>query len=538
MHNAKKDTLFFSNFIIMKQLFLLIVVFIFLYSCSKEDVIENYDKEEPKKTTVEKSHISDVIEGLKINKREKTLSQVDARKIAQMFNLIQNSNKVGLRSAPQEKTIKSVDNVRDLSGNTLMYVVNFDQGFCVISATKKYAPILAFSEEGSFSLDPENKAWFWLDGLGAEIISHREDSVSKFEAEWSRYEKEFNALRYTGKRPDSEKQIYWWRAEMIHELRYDSKYALDPGIVAGKDYYESYMTIAEAESQCSGEVFRNVKDELAMYGLDEDVAIVRAVNFSSTQTVNPLIRTQWYQSGPYSEYLSNTKHLLGCVPVALGQILNYHRHPEGYVDWDKANDDMAAQLMAKIGAEIGMVYGEKQSFPKFWKAIPFDMGDLSQVKKFLSNNEYFIKKESVKGNLSEISLEILNSRPVYVEGTKKWFSILGINIPSTDAHAWVCDGYKGYGSGVYYMVYAPKYFYHKPDAILHNNPFEYYPYDDYNMGHGWTQYFHMNWGWAHKIIDFNEYAPGNGWYKGFDISIEDDTNYEVLVRYISAQPNK
>lgn len=58
-----------------------------------------------------------------------------------------------------------------------------------------------------------------------------------------------------------------------------------------------------------------------------------------TPVVDTLLRTAWHQGYPYNKYapanpsdkdeLYQKKYPIGCVPTAFGQVLNYHRWPEG-----------------------------------------------------------------------------------------------------------------------------------------------------------------------------------------------------------------
>lgn len=49
-------------------------------------------------------------------------------------------------------------------------------------------------------------------------------------------------------------------------------------------------------------------------------------NSKDTQTVDPLVSAQWGQSSPYNA-LCPTNTLVGCVAVAMGQVMHYWKHP-------------------------------------------------------------------------------------------------------------------------------------------------------------------------------------------------------------------
>jgi hypothetical protein len=64
-------------------------------------------------------------------------------------------------------------------------------------------------------------------------------------------------------------------------------------------------------------------------------------NSQGTVIVGPLLKTQWGKGSPFDPF--NTRpdgsHVwIGCVVVALAQVLNYHKYPKQYFDWDNMLD--------------------------------------------------------------------------------------------------------------------------------------------------------------------------------------------------------
>lgn len=82
----------------------------------------------------------------KISKDITTLSSDDAIKVANLF-----SHGAVLTKSESLKAVKSVVPVKDASGRTLIYAVNYDDGYILISATKRYYPVLAEVEHGTFT---------------------------------------------------------------------------------------------------------------------------------------------------------------------------------------------------------------------------------------------------------------------------------------------------------------------------------------------------------------------------------------------------
>lgn len=71
------------------------------------------------------------------------LKKEDAEKIAQ--NFLNKNVKTRSRQISQVKNIQAVLNE---AGNPVAYVVNYKNGFVIVSATKLYDPVIAFSDNG------------------------------------------------------------------------------------------------------------------------------------------------------------------------------------------------------------------------------------------------------------------------------------------------------------------------------------------------------------------------------------------------------
>lgn len=85
--------------------------------------------------------------------------------------------------------------ITDASGNAAIYVVNYkdNHGFLLISATKRYCPVLAYADKGNF--DVSRIGVSGLVDWHAETLSAIElarqlpdDSIQKFRSMWQRYE--------------------------------------------------------------------------------------------------------------------------------------------------------------------------------------------------------------------------------------------------------------------------------------------------------------------------------------------------------------
>lgn len=168
--------------------------------------------------------------------------------------------------------------------------------------------------------------------------------------------------------------------------------------------------------------------------------------------------TLWAQGYPYNKYcpvLSNGSHAaVGCVAVAMGQVLAYHRRPEkinGYVmKWSEmltsqqiysvsaTGEDCIAHLLSECGKLVNMNYGTSSG------AYTSDVPEALKKLGFM-NAEYH-------QDLSRCIESLKSEGPVQMRGP---------------GHSWVTDGAK---------------------ILVMKSPF----FSDTTT----ENYLHMNWGWG------------------------------------------
>lgn len=93
------------------------------------------------------------------------------------------------------KSVATIDAINDESGAPLMYVINYTGGgFVVLSATKEYNPVLAFSEDNLFTVNYiDGGVTVWLAEKKFDITEVKKgisDSaiIKNIALEWARYE--------------------------------------------------------------------------------------------------------------------------------------------------------------------------------------------------------------------------------------------------------------------------------------------------------------------------------------------------------------
>lgn len=306
------------------------------------------------------------------------------------------------------------------------YVVNFNEGgYAVVPADERATDVYALSDEGSFDPDAHNGVRLFMDM--AENYLQYEISIS-------------DSIRTSGlDLPDG-----GW-----------TKFPTDP------DDPRLYIVV-EFGGQLCHQVVKETKSE-PFYLLD----------------------TQWGQDAPYNNECftkDGDEAKAGCVPVALGQIMAYHKQPQSYKGhtyfWDRmpkkfdvydGSDEAysVSYLINDIGKAVSIKYGISGSSASSTKC-PWALTIFGY-----SSSGY--KDYNVTGVIESLQ----SARPVYMSGREEGAS---------EGHAWVADGYYYYRKDyTYYTV-------EKLEKVGERSEIDYY--------------LHMNWGWDGKGENSN-----NGYYK-------------------------
>ena len=161
--------------------------------------------------------------------------------------------------------------------------------------------------------------------------------------------------------------------------------------------------------------------------------------WETTDSVPIMLPVEWHQGYPYNNRLGNGQYYTGCVPIAVAQLLAYHRYPQGIptfpFDWNlmTASDDVIQSNWIAYMGEVGELLrwiceGLNVQFgPDVTSAY---MDDVSQ---FLSQAG-FSHPSSLKNYDKDMVVQSLKSaRPVLMRGND------GLH---ASGHAWVIDGYK------------------------------------------------------------------------------------------------
>lgn len=444
------------------QFWQFILLFIFLsYSCSSDypvsDIVENVN--------VEKG-----ISAIEVN-----LSQSDAQFVAKSFM----NRFYDKKALPATRSSAEAESINDSNGNPMVYVVNFNEGgFCIVSATKDYYPILAYSDEGRFSVSD-------IDNTGVSIwIEETEDAISQ---------------EIIGREEQTAINLAWLPYEEQSSTSATTRFTYDPDIMKAMDKrtHEIMLSgnrgipLSHAQNALEGDLYSRLQQIASLYSCPEEYMIVLILNKDVVHEVGPLMNTNWNQYSPFGDKTPNG--VAGCTAIAAGQIMNFHQHPARYNWAHMTNENLnryddIKDLMVDIGRAFEMNYDDP-------KASGANIGN---VKKGLENTFGYNVTKKENDNDEVMNYILRQKSPVYMKGHS-----------SKSGHAWVCDGanYTHYQND--YQVEVP---------IRRNGEYVYF-----NNG---TTYFstsslyqavHLNWGWDRN----------NGWYySGVTQATPSDNDYK------------
>ena len=348
--------------------------------------------------TTQMSDEDNILEYVFINPNDpQNVTACDAEDVAMNFITSLHTTDTRLYSNPStnsnetnsvsEYEIKDIIVVPDDNNEPALYIVRMNpQGFSIISSTNREEPVLAFSEEDSFSLDNLNEGLKdWIDS----------------------------------------------RVDRIQIIRNDSA-IIDTTLTAL--YRAKWAKLSGNEV-----VFKN-----KIYKRTPKVII------ENSGQVGPLLKTEWGQCSPYNmkidkpivcdenEYTLYGKPFTGCVATAIAQVAKYYAYPANMFNWSKMQNkynyyernkqgaEDVAKLMWRIGNDINMKYSCEGSSIHI-SNVPNTLKYTFKYSKggtvvWLNTLEDFHKLEK----------EIQKGHPVIIGGYDDYFS----------GHAWVCDGFK------------------------------------------------------------------------------------------------
>ena len=378
-----------------------------------------------------------------------------------------------------------------------VYVINFDEGgFVLVSATKNYFPILAYSEDGTFTTGEEPvglKMWLEETKYAQSSFDQQTDSVkAAIRLMWSQYDTDKETFITNNTRATSTEagKACTQRLEYYYRLTSGSGGWYFAPLSQAKNIFAQYGLSGEYESLCYRAKINNSD-------LNSTVIGWRVENVGGTY--GPYLNTSWHQHSPFSD---NIGHAAGCGTIAVAQLMNYYHYPNtfvcGNVTYNWNNIPNYISVTSDQAALVKYIYGKIDTE----HVLSWIFTRPNNLKNGLRDIGYNVTRQN--HNYLSVINELKNSRPVIMLGNEN-------NPPSIEnieylgkSHYWVCDGVRDYTN---YLVYFT----------------EWQPYGNGTFESGWYSFetpnrvasnytsrsYHMNWGW---------YEGGstqyNGWFLG------------------------
>ncbi len=408
--------------------------------------------------------------------------------------------------------------ISDSCGNPLMYVINYgnSNGFVIVSASKDYEPVLAYSDKGHFDIDIARKtgASIWLNAAETTIASV--DTISPdvkmfARIEWEKYlpqtkpatiASQSSRANYNGYDIDAIKQ------EAFDEWYYNGWYVYTDTWIPGIQTYPPTAYPTEINWQL--DEIRSDNSSFFMTGrpLIEDTYVV-GWDETDTKQVGPLMKTQWGQEDPFNCYLQSiypNSTYLGCGAIAVGQILRFREDLPGYdysimPDTQYSLGDM--NYLGKFLFDVGRAL-----------KIGYSTGGYSTKH---SNTKNALKKwgysfEEKEFNAEVLAMAVINSKsPVYIRASGTDNKTGEKNI----GHAWVCDGAKYHILTKYFYVMVPN----PTPEDAGTGPYKPWSWPAARKYHFFYSY-HFNWGY---------YGEGDGFYSGSVFNVLNCTYFKDII---------
>lgn len=423
--------------------------------------------------SIDSSVINDVSFCSGIDGHTVVLTLDDARIVADKYLLRRHLTK------SNDKTIKEIIPIYSTADTPVMYAVNFDEGFIWISARTDYYPILAEVEMGTFCPDSlDNGVGILLDELKEDIdyAATHEDSTDYYNS-WQPYMQRVNTLTrsYNPSWDKDQQYAHYLLTTRLEDEEYDYDFLMCcDRLKLPKDIYDQFYANAEAYSFGNEDI--------------RDLSVVAKKHVINEKYHGPYLNTQWHQSRPFSDATEDPSKPLGCVTVAVGQVMKYFEHP-AYIDWSSMSNVMATSASVTFLAQL----------KKDLKVDANGGTTINEAKRVFS--EYGYNCKIINHDPSEVRISLQYERPVYMRGQN-----------SNDVgHAWVCDGYNLCVEYDQYELYT-------------------YMYDYGGMSYletGWERLYthsyyeyHMNMGWGGSY---------NGWYYGDGVSKYPNYRKEIII---------
>lgn len=392
----------------MKKSLIILAFALALAGCAKHEI-----------TPLNQFTMEDPVDNPGVSRDIVNLTASDAVTVAQMF-----CGKAGMTKCGESKIVKNVVTLTGKDGSANMYAVNFDkdEGFILVSATKKFIPILAEVEKGNFDDNIyESGVSVLLNEYNQSIDYYKtvpqEEIDKSVPVMWRAYEKKADMGTFL-KTKSYEDDLMDLVPSAMHEWA-EAGYEIYPlndahGCGLPESVYNQWYNIARAQAN-------------QHYSFEENSFIIKLTEYLRSQR-GPLLSTTWKQGRPYnlSIPLYQGDHPnVGCVAVAVGQIMKYHQWPSSFA-WGSMPNQLSSSITTTTPLS-DFLYSVGQTC-----AIQYWLG-LTGSDSFFARPallSYNYSCDRIDHNSMSVYEDIMQGYPVYMDGD---------NIDG-EGHAWVCDG--------------------------------------------------------------------------------------------------
>lgn len=390
-----------------------------------------------------------------------------------------------VKTRVSDRSVETISVINDDSGNPAIYVVNYadDKGFVLISATKNFIPVLAYSDKGHFSVGKSYVDGLddWMKNMEAVIgtvSAYPVDSAYAYKGIWNKY------LQTDGLKKDSPITKYVYDPEFEEYVR--------SCFIQWAS--EGYSVCSLAEFSGNSQLYqRFCSVAQGMTYIDYDYlqhSIVRSKLHDSSSSKNNFVFTTWDQGNGFNSQLPQIDGKYpwaGCSTIAMAQVMKYHEYPTTF-DWDAMPDWSATLQTAKFIRELGDAIHAEYGLD----GTPAPLDNVRNA--LVSKYGYASSARLISHSSDAVVEELKANRPVIMEGFPE----------EGKGHAWIATGYKhtNYYEDFELMV--------MPEEYYQGSTFGYIT-GDSGRDIMDTKYFYMNWGW---------YGAYNGFYYDGNIRID------------------
>ena len=164
----------------------------------------------------------------------------------------------------------------------------------------------------------------------------------------------------------------------------------------------------------------------------------------------PLLTTRWHQGAPYANNCPGG--VAGCAPIAVAQIMAYHKHPAQFNGHTYNWNAMTATATLDIGATGAITAAQLVYDIGYTTGINYEIGTEPSIHLLDNTFEAFDYDCSTPTsyNVERVVGNINNGQPVLMDGYNNQF----------DGHTWVIDGYNRINTRyTYYYIDRPNFIY-------------------------------------------------------------------------------